>query len=172
MIIRSQNLLKNTLKKPFIIAELSANHSGSISNAKKLILLAKKSGVDAVKLQTFSPSLITVNSNNKYFRITRGLWKGYNLWTLYNKAQTPKKWHKQLFEYAKKLNITCFSSAFDPENVYDLEKLNSPIYKVASFEMLHEPLIEAIAQTKKPVIISTGTSNLQEILQSYKLTKK
>ena len=173
MIIRSQNLLKKYIKKkPFIIAELSANHGGSINIAKQLISLAKKSGVDAVKLQTFNPSLITINSNNKYFKITKGLWKGYNLWSLYNKAQTPKKWHKQLFEYAKKLKIICFSSAFDPENVYELEKLNSPIYKVASFEMLHEPLIEAIAKTKKPVIISTGTANLKEIYQSYQLTKK
>lgn len=173
MTIKSQNLLKKYIKKkPFIIAELSANHDGSLNKAKRLILLAKRSGVNAIKLQTFYPSLITVNSNNKYFKITKGLWKGYNLWSLYKKAQTPKKWHKQLFDYAKKLKIICFSSAFDPENVYELEKLNCPIYKVASFEMLHEPLIEAISKTKKPIIISTGTGNLDEIYQSYKLTKK
>jgi pseudaminic acid synthase len=173
MTIKSQNSLNKYIKKkPFIIAELSANHNGSIIKAKKLIRIAKEAGADAVKLQTFTPSLITSNSNNKFFKISKGLWKGYNLWSLYNKAQTPKKWHPELFDYAKKKKIICFSSAFDPENVIDLEKLKCPIYKVASFEMLHEPLIEAIAKTKKPIIISTGIANLDEISQSYNLAKK
>lgn len=173
MTTKSRIFLKKLIKKkPFIIAELSANHNGSIVKAKKLISIAKEAGANAVKLQTFSPSLITSNSNNKYFKISNGLWKGYNLWSLYNKAQTPQEWHYELFKYAKEKKIICFSSAFDPENVYELEKLKCPIYKVASFEMLHEPLIESIAKTKKPIIISTGLANLDEISQSYHLAKK
>ena len=173
MTIKSQSFLNKYIKKkPFIIAELSANHNGSLRQAKKLISIAKEAGADAVKLQTFTPSLITSNSNNNFFKITKGLWKGYNLFSLYNKAQTPKKWHPELFNYAKQKKIICFSSAFDPENVIDLEKLKCPIYKVASFEMLHEPLIESIAKTKKPIIISTGIANLKEITQSYNLAKK
>ena len=106
MTIKFQNSLNKYIKKkPFIIAELSANHNGSIIKAKKLIRIAKEAGADAVKLQTFTPSLITSNSNNKFFKISRGLWKGYNLWSLYNKAQTPKKWHPELFDYAKKKKL-------------------------------------------------------------------
>ena len=173
MTTKFQNSLKKYIKKkPFIIAELSANHDGSILKAKKLISIAKESGADAIKLQTFEPSLITSKCKNKYFKITQGLWKGYSLWDLYKKAQTPKKWHHELFKFAKKKNIICFSSAFDPENVDELEKFNCPMYKVASFEMLHEPLIEQIAKTKKPIIISTGLASLDEISQSYNLAKK
>ena len=154
-------------KLPYFIAEISANHNGSFKNAKKLILQAKKYGADAVKLQTYSPDLITLKSKNKYFKIKDGLWKNYYLWDLYNKGKTPLKWHKELFNYAKEIGITLFSTPFDEKSLKLLESLNCPFYKVASFEMTHLPLIKKIASTKKHMIISTGMANLSEIQLSY-----
>jgi pseudaminic acid synthase len=163
---------KNPLKKiPFFVAEISANHNGSLIHAKKLIKTAKKYGSDAVKLQTYTPETMTIKSNKKDFIIKEGVWNGYNLWNLYEKAQTPFEWHKELFDYAKKLKITCFSTPFDETAVDLLENLNCPFYKVASFEMNHIPLIKKIAQTKKPIIISTGMANLKEIDLAYKTAK-
>ena len=159
-------------KTPFIIAEVSANHNGSIDNAKKLILLAKKNGADAVKIQTYTADTITLKSNNKFFKIKNGLWKGKNLWQLYNEASTPYSWHKELFLFAKKNKILLFSSPFDKTAVDLLESLNCPIYKVASFELTDFPLIKKISQTKKPLIISTGTSTLQEIEKTFYYAKK
>jgi pseudaminic acid synthase len=161
----------NNYKTPFFIAEISANHCGSINHAKKLIYTAKIYGADAVKLQTYTPDTITIKSDKKDFKIKRGLWNGYTLWDLYKKAQTPFEWHKDLFSYAKKLKITCFSTPFDETAVDLLESLNCPFYKVASFEMNHIPLIKKIAQTKKPIIISTGMANLKEIDLAYKTAK-
>ncbi len=158
--------------KIHFIAEISANHCGSISHAKKLIKLAKVSGADSVKLQTFTPNTITIKSKKNQFKINSGLWKGKCLWDLYNAAQTPYNWHKELFEYAKKLNITCFSSPFDETAVDFLESLHCPFYKVASFEMCHIPLIKKIARTKKIMIISTGTASLKEIDFTYRIAKK
>jgi pseudaminic acid synthase len=158
--------------RPFFIAEISSNHDGSIINAKKLILAAKKNGADAVKLQTYTPVTMTVNSNKKYFQINKGLWKGYNLWDLYKKAHTPYKWHKELFSYAKKIKIKIFSTPFDESAVDFLENLNCPFYKVASFEMMDVPLIKKIVSTKKPIIISTGMSSLKEIEYIFNKTKK
>lgn len=152
---------------PFFVAEISANHSGSYSRAKKLIKLAKESGADAVKLQTFKPETMTLNSNKRYFKIREGLWKGNNLWKLYEKAQTPYQWHKALFQYAKKIGIKCFSTPFDETAVEFLETLKCPIYKIASFEMQDLPLIKKVAQTKKPIIISTGMAKLNEIEAVY-----
>ncbi len=164
---------KNPLKKtPFFIAEISANHNGSLLHAKKLIKIAKKYGADAVKLQTYTPDTLTLQSNKPDFKIKGGLWNGKSLWDLYEKAQTPFEWHKELFNYAKKLKITCFSTPFDESAVDLLESLNCPFYKVASFEMNHIPLIKKIAQTKKPIIISTGMANLKEIDLAYKTAKK
>ncbi len=164
---------KNPLKKtPFFVAEVSANHNGSLPHAKKLIKIAKKYGADAVKLQTYTPDTLTINSNKPDFKIRGGLWNGKTLWDLYDKAQTPFEWHKELFNYAKKLKITCFSTPFDESAVDLLESLNCPFYKVASFEMNHIPLIKKIAQTKKPIIISTGMANLKEIDLAYKTAKK
>jgi pseudaminic acid synthase len=164
---------KNPLKKtPFFVAEISANHNGSLVHAKKLIKIAKKYGADAVKLQTYSPDTLTVKSNRPDFKIRGGIWNGKTLWDLYEKAQTPFEWHRELFNYAKKLKITCFSSPFDETAVDLLENLNCPFYKVASFEMNHIPLIKKIAQTKKPIIISTGMANLKEIDLAYKTAKK
>jgi pseudaminic acid synthase len=164
---------KNPLKKtPFFVAEISANHNGSLLHAKKLIKIAKKYGADAVKLQTYTPDTLTVKSNESDFKIKGGLWNGRTLWDLYKKAQTPFEWHEELFNYAKKIKITCFSTPFDESAVDLLENLNCPFYKVASFEMNHVPLIKKIAQTKKPIIISTGMANLKEIDVAYKTAKK
>ena len=166
-------MYRNPLKKtPFFVAEISANHNGSLLHAKKLIKIAKKYGADAVKLQTYSPDTMTIKSNKSDFKIRGGLWNGKKLWDLYEKAQTPFEWHKELFDYAKKLEITCFSSPFDEFAVDLLENLSCPFYKVASFEMNHIPLIKKISQTKKPIIISTGMANLKEIDLAYKTAKK
>jgi pseudaminic acid synthase len=166
-------IYKNPLKKtPFFVAEISANHNGSLSHAKKLIKIAKRYGADAVKLQTYTPETLTIKSNRPDFKIKGGLWNGKTLWDLYEKAQTPFEWHKELFNYAKKLKITCFSTPFDQTAVDLLESLKCPFYKVASFEINHIPLIKKIAQTKKSIIISTGMSNLKEIDLAYKTAEK
>ena len=160
------------LHKPFLIAEISSNHCGDLNLAKKLIHCAKANGVDAVKLQTYTADTMTIKSNKKYFKIKNGLWKGYQLWDLYKKAHTPLEWHKKLFNYAKSIGIKIFSTPFDETAVFFLEKLNCPIYKVASFEMTDLPLIKIIAKTKKPMIISTGMATLKEIETTYKIAKK
>jgi pseudaminic acid synthase len=166
-------MCKNPLTKiPFFIAEISANHNGSLPHAKKLIKIAKKCGADAVKLQTYTPDTMTIKSNKLDFKIKGGLWNGKTLWDLYEKAQTPFEWHKELFDYAKKLKITCFSTPFDETAVDLLESLNCPFYKVASFEMNHISLIKKIAQTKKPIIISTGMATLKEIDLAFNTAKK
>jgi len=155
------------INKPFFIAEISSNHNGDIINAKKLIFMAKKNGADAVKLQTYTPKTMTVNSKKKYFVIKKGLWKGFSLWDLYKKAQTPYKWHRELFNYGKKIGIKIFSTPFDESAVDFLEKLKCPYYKVASFEMTDIPLIKKIASTNKHIIISTGMASMDEISISF-----
>jgi len=164
--------MKKNFKFPFFVAEISANHNGSYENAKKLIKLAKVNGADAVKLQTFKPSTMTLKSSKKYFQIKTGIWKNNNLWNLYKKAQTPYEWHKNLFSYSRKIGILCFSTPFDETAVDFLETLDCPFYKIASFEMTDLPLIKKIATTKKPLIISTGMANLQEIEIAYKFAKR
>ena len=159
-------------KKPYFIAEISANHCGSFEKAIKLIKCAKINGASAVKLQTYTADMMTIKSNKKYFKIKDGLWKGYNLWDLYNKAHTPLSWHPKLFKYAKKIGITIFSTPFSEKAVDFLENLNCPMYKVASFEMTDIPLIEKIAKTKKPMIISTGMANLREIKNTFNVAKR
>ncbi len=161
-----------TLKRPYFIAEISANHCGNFIHAKKLIKCAKKNGADAVKLQTYTANSMTIKSNKKYFQINEGLWKGYNLWDLYDEAHTPISWHKKLFDYAHQLGITIFSTPFDETAVDLLEELNCPFYKIASLEMTDLTLIEKIAKTKKPIIMSTGTANLDEIEMSYNYARK
>jgi pseudaminic acid synthase len=160
--------------KPFVIAEMSGNHNGSLLNALKLIDLASKSGADAVKLQTFTPDTITMKSNRKEFFISdkKNLWKNYSLYNLYKKAHTPWEWHKKIFARAKKNKLICFSSPFDESAVDFLEKLKVPIYKIASFENTHFPLLKKIAQTGKPVIMSTGLASLAEISESVKFLRK
>ena len=159
-------------QKPFFVAEISANHNGSIKNAKKLIFSAKKFGADAVKLQTYTPQTMTINSKREEFKIKEGLWKGKTLWNLYEQAQTPYEWQKELFDYAKKLKITCFSSPFDETAVDLLQKIGCPFYKLASFEMTHIPLIKKISRTKKPMIISTGMADLKEIDLAFNTAKR
>jgi pseudaminic acid synthase len=151
---------------PYIIAEMSGNHNGSIENAFKIIDAAKQSGADAVKIQTYTPDTITLDSNKPDFLIEEGLWSGLTLYDLYKSAFTPWEWHKDLFEYARKMQITMFSSPFDNTAVDLLEDLNVPAYKIASFEAIDTPLIEYVASTKKPMIISTGLANEDEIQQA------
>jgi len=158
--------------KPFFIAEISANHKGCIKLAKKLIQISKKSGADAVKLQTYEPVDITLNSKENFFKINKSIWGSDNLWDLYKRAQTPLSWHKELFNYSKKIGILCFSSPFSVRAVNYLEQLKCPIYKVASFEANHFQLLKRIAETKKPIIISTGLSNIRDLEESINFLKK
>ena len=162
----------NTMDHPFFVAEISANHCGKLSLAKKLIKCAKVNGADAVKLQTYTANSMTINSDKKYFMIKHGIWKGYNLWHLYDEAHTPIAWHKELFKYAKELKIKIFSTPFDESAVDILEKLNCSIYKISSFEMTDLNLIKKVARTKKPIIISTGMADISEIDETYNCAKK
>jgi len=157
---------------PILIAEISANHNGSLKNAKKIILTAKQNGADIVKLQTYEPRNMTINSSKKDFVVKEGLWKGYTLWDLYKKAQTPLNWQKELFLYAKKIKIPCFSTPYDDEGVNLLKKLNCKLYKISSFEMKDSSLVKKICKIGKPVIISTGLANLNEIKEVYKVARK
>lgn len=158
--------------KPFLIAEISANHNGSLSHAKKLINMAKKYGSNAIKLQTYTPDMMTIKENKINFKIKKGLWKGYNLWDLYNLGQTPLSWHKELFKYAKERKMKIFSTPFSEEAVFFLEKLGCPAYKIASFEMNDYNLVKTAAKTKKPLILSTGLSNFKEISKAVLVAKK
>lgn len=151
---------------PYIIAELSANHNGDFESAKKLINEAKKAGADAVKMQTYRPDTITLNCDSDDFVIKGGLWDGRTLYDLYEEAHTPWEWHKPLFEHARKMGITIFSSPFDNTAVDLLEDLNAPAYKIASFEAVDLPLIRYVAKTGKPMIISTGMADAEEIAEA------
>lgn len=151
---------------PFIIAEMSANHNGQIDNAFEIITQAKLAGADAVKLQTYRADTITLDSDAGEFLIHGGLWGGKTLYQLYEEAHTPWEWHAPLFEHAHKLGIIIFSSPFDNTAVDLLEDLNAPAYKIASFEAVDLPLIRYVASTGKPMIISTGMANAEEIQEA------
>ncbi len=147
----------------FIIAELSANHNGSLDTALETIRAAARAGADAIKLQTYTADTITIDSRKEDFMIKGTIWEGRNLHDLYAEAYTPWEWHARLFEAAREEGLECFSSPFDPTAVDFLEQLNTPAYKVASFEITDIPLIELIASRGKPVIISTGIAEMEDI---------
>jgi pseudaminic acid synthase len=152
------------MSKTFIIAELSGNHNNDLEYAKKTILAMKDSGADAVKLQTYTADSLTLNIDNEEFGPRKeGLWKGRTPYDVFSEGALPYEWHEELFNYSRSLGLECFSSPFDEEGVELLESLGNPIYKVASFEIQHIPLIKKIAKTGKPVIISTGIAKLEDI---------
>ena len=147
----------------YIIAELSANHNGSLEIAVETIKAAKRSGADAIKIQTYTADTITINSTKPDFIIQGTIWAGRNLYELYQQAYTPWEWHETLFKVAHEEGLECFSSPFDKTAVDFLEKLNCPIYKIASFEITDIPLIEYAASKGKPIIISTGIATMEDI---------
>jgi N-acetylneuraminate synthase len=151
---------------PYIIAELSANHNGSIIRAKQSIKTAKDCGANAVKLQTYTPDTMTLKSDKNDFLLHGGLWDGYRLYDLYEDAHTPYEWHEELFTYAKEIGITLFSTPFDESSVDLLESLNTPAYKIASFELTDLPLISYAAKKRKPMLMSTGMASESEICEA------
>lgn len=157
---------------PYVIAELSANHNGKLETALRIIEEAKKAGADAVKLQTYKPDTITLNCESEDFKIHGGLWDGRTLYELYEEAHMPWDWHKPLFEHARQLGITIFSSPFDNTAVDLLEELNAPAYKIASFEAVDLPLIKYAASTGKPMIISTGMADAEEIAEAIEAARE
>lgn len=161
----------STDDQPYIIAEVSANHNGKLENALALIDVAKNSGASAVKLQTYKPDTITLDCDADEFKIRGGLWDGKTLFELYGEAHMPWEWHKPLFDHARKIGITIFSSPFDNTAVDLLENLNAPAYKIASFEAVDLPLIKYVASTGKPMIISTGMADIAEIQEAIEAAR-
>jgi len=176
MIIKVNKKIISNKTKPFIVAEISANHKNSLKNTFKLIKAAAKAKVDAVKFQTFNLDDMTLKINKKEFLIKKKFktknWNNRTLHSIYKEAQFPFEWHKKVFKEAKRLGLVVFSSVFDEKSLFFLEKLNVPMYKIASLESLHFPLIEKVAKTKKPIIISTGTLSMNEIKRLIQFLKK
>jgi pseudaminic acid synthase len=156
--------------KPFVIAEMSGNHNQSLEKALKIVEVAAACGVDALKIQTYTADTMTLDiSENEFFIADKNsLWEGNSLYKLYEKAHTPWDWHKPIFDKCKELGVIAFSTPFDPTSVDFLESLNVPFYKIASFENTDLPLLKKVAQTGKPVIISTGMANIAEIFDAVK----
>jgi N-acetylneuraminate synthase len=155
----------------YIIAEMSANHNQDFEQAVRIIQAAKEAGADAVKLQTYTPDTITINSDREYFRIQGTIWEGRNLYDLYGEAYTPWEWQPKLKQAANDLGIDCFSSPFDHTAVDFLETMDVPAYKIASFELVDIPLIQKIARTGKPIIMSTGMATLAEIEEAVRTVR-
>ncbi|MCI5058030.1 MAG: pseudaminic acid synthase [Flavobacteriales bacterium] len=170
MIIADKNILTDEV---FIIAELSANHGGKIENAIASIRAAKKTGANAIKLQSYTPDTITLDVDNDYFKVNHGtIWDGQKLYNLYQQAYTPFEWHEELFRVAREEGIICFSSPFDKTAVDLLESLDTPAYKIASFEITDIPLIKYVASKGKPMILSTGIANLSDIELALKTCRE
>ncbi|MBL7728944.1 MAG: pseudaminic acid synthase [Dinghuibacter sp.] len=157
-------------KPPFLIAEMSGNHNQSLERALEIVQAAAKTGVQAIKLQTYTADTITMPNVHR-IADSKSLWAGEDLHELYKKAYTPWEWHREIFDYARSLNLVCFSSPFDETAVDFLETLSCPIYKIASFENTHHPLLKKVAQTGKPVIMSTGVANIEEIQESVQVLR-
>ena len=178
ILIKDKILLNKKIRisnrdKCFIVAEISANHGGSLNILKKTMLAAKKSGADAVKIQSYEASTMTLKSKHRHFLINdKSIWKNHQLYQLFKKAETPFKWHQEIFTFAKKNNIFCFSAPFDLTAVDLLKKLNCPLYKIASPEIEDLRLIEKIAKTKKPIIISTGIASEKDIKKAIEICIK
>ena len=161
--MKIENFEINDISKVFIIAELSANHNGSIEVALETIKAAKRAGADCIKLQTYTADTLTIDSDKEDFLIKGTIWEGKNYYQLYQEAYTPWEWHQALFEEAKNQGLICFSSPFDTTAVDFLESLNVPAYKIASFEITDVPLIEYVASKGKPIILSTGIAEIEDI---------
>ncbi len=161
-------------KIPKLISEISGNHGGILSNAIKLIKLAAKNGTDLIKLQTYDPNNLTLNSNRPQFIIKdkKNLWRKNKLYDLYSKGQTLREWHYKIFQEARKHNVDFFSSVFDETDIEFLEKFKVPAYKISSFESTHYPLIEKVLKTKKPILISTGLNSLKELDKLVRFLRK
>ena len=172
--VNKKTISHNT--KPFIVAEVSANHKNSLKNTFKLLRAAAEANVDAVKFQTFNLDDMTLNLNKREFLIKKKFktksWNNRTLHSIYKEAHFPYKWHKKVFNEAKRLGLIVFSSVFDEKSLIFLEKLKVPMYKIASLESLHFPLIEKVVKTKKPIIISTGTLSIHEINELIQFLKK
>jgi pseudaminic acid synthase len=159
--------------KPFIIAEMSGNHNQSLEKALEIVDAAAETGADALKIQTYTPDTMTIDKSDGEFYISdpKSLWKGESLYNLYRIAHTPWEWHRPIMERARQRGIICFSTPFDPSAVDFLETLNVPAYKIASFENIDLPLIKKVAETGKPLIISTGMANIAEIYEAVETVK-
>jgi N-acetylneuraminate synthase len=162
------------IKHPYIIAEMSSNHNQSIDRALEIVDAAAYAGVDALKLQTYTPDTMTINSKHSSYLVSdkKSLWKGEYLYDLYKKAYLPWEWHKAIFHRCKARNIVGFSAPFDDTAVDFLETLDVPLYKISSFELVHLPLIKKVAQTKKPIIMSIGMANKREIREAVETAKE
>lgn len=158
--------------RTYIIAEMSANHAGSLERAKEIIHAAKEAGADCIKIQTYTADTITLNCDNEYFSINDGTWKGENLYRLYQKAYTPWEWQEELKNEAEKVGIDFFSSPFDKTSVDFLEHIGVEFYKIASFELVDIPLIDYVASKMKPIIMSTGMASVEEIEEAVATIRK